>query len=75
MRLERATLGNLGDIAPVGAGVSEMRVHIGAGYRIYFVRHARTVVVLLCGGDKGSQARDIVQAQKLATEIEDLLKW
>ena len=52
-----------------------MRVHVGSGYRIYFVRHAKTVVVLLCGGDKGSQARDIAQAQRLAVEIEDMFKW
>ncbi|MBM3564378.1 MAG: type II toxin-antitoxin system RelE/ParE family toxin [Alphaproteobacteria bacterium] len=70
-RIDRLALGNPGDVAPVGEGVSELRIHFGPGYRVYFVRRAKTVVVLLCGGDKGSQERDIVQAKSLAAELED----
>lgn len=58
--------GNLGDIKPVGEGISEMRIHHGTGYRVYFVRRDRTILLLLCGGDKDSQARDIAEARKLA---------
>lgn len=58
--------GNLGDIKPVGEGISEMRIHHGPGYRVYFVRRDRTILLLLCGGDKDSQARDIAEARKLA---------
>jgi putative addiction module killer protein len=68
MRLERAAAGNLGDTKPVGEGVSEMRVDHGPGYRVYFIRRGDTVVVLLCGGDKSSQQRDIADAKRLARE-------
>jgi len=64
-RLYLLELGNFGDCAPVGQGVIELRVHVGAGYRIYCARHGQTVVLLLCGGDKRSQAQDIKLAQKL----------
>ena len=74
-RLDRFALGNLGDVSPVGSGVSEMRVHVGAGFRIYFIQRGKTVIVLLCGGDKGSQSRDILRAQGLASEIEDIMGW
>ena len=70
-RIDRLALGNPGDVAPVGEGVSELRIHFGPGYRVYFVRRGKTVVVLLCGGDKGSQERDIAQAKSLAAELED----
>ncbi|MGD9540309.1 MAG: type II toxin-antitoxin system RelE/ParE family toxin [Methylocystis sp.] len=70
-RIDRLALGNPGDVAPVGEGVSELRIHFGPGYRVYFVRREKTIVVLLCGGDKGSQERDIAQAKSLATELED----
>jgi putative addiction module killer protein len=70
-RIDRLALGNPGDVAPVGGGVSEMRIHYGPGYRVYFVRRGEEVVVLLCGGDKGSQASDIAMAKKLASELED----
>ncbi|TLG72609.1 type II toxin-antitoxin system RelE/ParE family toxin [Methylocystis sp. B8] len=70
-RIDRLALGNPGDVAPVGEGVSELRIHFGPGYRVYFVRRGKTVLVLLCGGDKGSQERDIAQAKSLAAEIED----
>ena len=62
MRLTRAEAGNLGDIKPVGGSVSEMRVFVGKGYRIYFTIRDGKLVILLCGGDKSSQARDIQQA-------------
>ena len=68
-RLTSATFGNFGDCAPVGEGVSEMRVHVGAGYRIYFVRTGLTVYVLLAGGVKASQAKDITKAKKMAREL------
>jgi putative addiction module killer protein len=57
-----------GDIAPVGNGVSELRIHYGPGYRVYLQQRGTILVVLLCGGDKSTQARDIVLAKKLAQE-------
>lgn len=69
-RLERAQQGNLGDIAPVGEGVMEMRPFFGPGYRIYFVQRGDTLVILLCGGDKSSQPNDIERAKAMAKEIE-----
>lgn len=71
MRMDRAILGNLGDIKPVGQGVSEMRIFVGKGYRVYFVIRNNEIVVLLCGGDKSSQQEDIEQAKKLAVLIEE----
>jgi len=61
--LLRVEAGNFGDCEPVGDGVTELRIHVGAGYRVYFGRHGKTVVILLCGGDKGSQAADIKRAK------------
>ena len=69
-RLESARLGNLGDVRSVGDGVSEIRVDVGAGYRVYFTRRQRVMIILLCGGDKSSQARDIVRAKQMVREIE-----
>jgi len=69
-RLDSTRLGNLGDIRSVGGGVSEMRIDVGAGYRVYFTRRQRVVVILLCGGDKSTQAKDIAKAQLLAKAIE-----
>jgi putative addiction module killer protein len=69
VRIRRLSLGNPGDVKPVGSGVSEMRIDYGPGYRVYFVRRGDTVFVLLCGGDKGSQDRDIARALELAREI------
>ena len=70
-RLSQVSLGNFGDCEPAGEGVSEMRIHHGPGFRVYFVRHGVAVYVLLCGGDKSSQARDIVAAKRLATELKE----
>jgi putative addiction module killer protein len=68
-RLRSAMLGNFGDCAPVGEGVSEMRVHVGAGYRVYYTRTESTVYVLLVGGVKASQAKDITKAKHMAREL------
>lgn len=64
MRLRQVRTGNLGDCASVGEGVIELRVHVGAGYRIYCGRFGTSLVILLCGGDKSSQFRDIQQAKE-----------
>lgn len=68
-RVRRLEAGNLGDVRPVGEGVSELRVHHGPGYRLYFKRRGEVVIVLLCGGDKGSQVRDIARAIELSKEV------
>jgi putative addiction module killer protein len=68
-RLSSATLGNFGDCESVGEGVSEMRVHIGAGYRVYYMRSGSTVYVLLAGGVKASQTKDIAKAKQMAREL------
>ncbi len=68
-RIVRIQSGNLGDCRSVGSGVSELRVDVGPGYRVYFTIRQRELVILLCGGDKGSQRRDIVMARRLAGEI------
>jgi putative addiction module killer protein len=70
-RLNRIRLGNFGDCKSVGAGVEELRVDFGPGYRIYYGRHGLVVVILLCGGDKSSQAKDIRTAQKYWKEYLD----
>jgi len=69
-RLDRAKSGNLGDVAPVGQGVSEMRIFYGPGYRVYFIQRGSELIVLLCGGDKSTQGADIEEAKALAREIE-----
>ncbi len=69
-RLDSARLGNLGDVVSVGDGVSEIRVDVGAGYRVYFTRRQRVVVILLCGGDKSTQTKDIARAKLIAKAIE-----
>lgn len=68
-RLNRASFGNFGDCEPVGDGVSEMRIHYGPGYRVYFTRQGPVVYVLLCGGDKKSQRRDITKAKLMAKDL------
>lgn len=69
IRIKRLADGNFGDVAPVGDGVSELRIHYGPGYRVYFVRRGEVVVILLCGGDKSTQARDIAMARDMAREV------
>lgn len=69
-RISRLADGLAGDVKAVGDGVMEMRIHYGPGYRVYFVRRGSEIVILLCGGDKDSQSRDIETAKKLAEEVE-----
>lgn len=68
-RIRRLSLGNPGDVKPVGQGVSELRIDHGPGYRVYFTRRDETLLLLLCGGDKRTQDRDIAHAIALAKEI------
>jgi putative addiction module killer protein len=70
-RLRRLASGNVGDTKSVGDGVQELRLHFGPGYRIYYVWRDGVLIILLCGGDKSSQARDIAKAKELAKEADD----
>jgi putative addiction module killer protein len=70
-RIERLADGHFGDVRSVGGGVSDMRVDHGPGYRLYFVRRGLEVVILLCGGDKSTQSRDISTAHRMAKDIDD----
>lgn len=70
-RIDRAECGNLGDCVPVGQGVSEMRVHYGPGYRIYFVQRGTEIIVLLAGGDKSTQTEDIKAALLMAQQLRE----
>lgn len=65
-RLDRLAFGLAGDVEPVGQGISELRIHHGPGYRIYFQKRGSTIIILLCGGDKSTQAKDIKAAKRLA---------
>ena len=69
VRIDRAEMGNLGDCKPVGGGVSEMRIDYGPGYRVYFVQRGHELVILLAGGEKGSQGKDIEAAKALAKQV------
>jgi putative addiction module killer protein len=70
-RIAAAKFGNFGDCEPVGEGVSEMRIHTGAGYRVYFTRTELTTYVLLIGGDKSSQMKDVVRAKSMARDLKE----
>ena len=67
-RLDRLAYGHVGDAEPVGEGISELRIHYGPGYRVYFLKRGKTMIILLCGGDKSTQAKDIKAAKRLAAE-------
>jgi putative addiction module killer protein len=69
-RLKRASNGNFGDVKPAQDGVSELRIDYGPGYRVYFFRRGKELVILLCGGDKKTQKADIAHAKRLKDEIE-----
>lgn len=67
-RLDRLALGHTGDAQPIGEGVSELRIHYDPGYRVYFQKRGISIIIKLCGGDKGTQAKDIKTAKRLAME-------
>jgi putative addiction module killer protein len=67
-RIRRLSLGNPGDVKPIGSGVSEMRIDYGPGYRVYYIRSGPVIAVLLCGGDKSTQAADIKRAIAISKE-------
>jgi putative addiction module killer protein len=69
VRIGRMEQGNPGDVRSVGEGVSELRIHYGPGYRVYFVDRGREVIILLCGGDKSSQSADIARAKQMSKEV------
>ena len=71
VRIKRVSLGNFGDVEPVGNGVSELRIDYGAGYRVYFVKRGNIIVILLCGGDKSTQSKDIQKARELAQKLKE----
>lgn len=70
-RIDRLGVGHFGDVKSLGSGVAELRIDHGPGYRVYFTRRGSMLVIPLCGGDKGTQTRDIAQAHALAEEIDD----
>jgi len=69
VRIRRLSLGNPGDVRPVGEGVSELRIDYGPGYRVYFLQRGQTLVILLAGGDKHTQDQDIIKARELAQKL------
>ena len=70
-RIDRLALGNPGDVKAVGAGISELRINVGPGYRVYFTTRGAKAIILLCGGDKGTQAADIRRAGEVANDWKD----
>jgi putative addiction module killer protein len=68
-RIRRLSMGNLGDVKPVGEGLSELRINYGPGYRVYFIQRGQTLVILLAGGEKNTQTRDIKIALELARNL------
>ena len=70
-RIERAQAGNLGDVRPLGEGLTEMRIHYGPGYRLYVAQRGVRLLILLCGGDKGSQDADIARARAMLKDEDD----
>jgi putative addiction module killer protein len=74
-RIDRLSWGNPGDVKAVGEGVSEMRIDTGPGYRVYYKQTGRTIILILCGGDKSSQDKDIKKAKQIAAGLEGKRKW
>ena len=70
-RIERMCYGNFGDVKPVGDNVSELRIQVGPGYRVYFTKFEEKLIVLLVGGDKSTQSKDITKAKTLLEELKD----
>lgn len=70
-RLDRLATGNPGDVKPVGGGISELRIDYGPGYRVYFMRRGPLVIILLCGGDKATQQKNIAAAKSIAAQWKD----
>ena len=68
-RIDRIKEGNLGDVKTVGNGISELRFHFESGYRIYFIKQNDTIIILLCGGNKKTQSKDIKKAEEIAREV------
>lgn len=73
-RVERLRAGNAGDVKPIGAGVSEMRIDYGPGYRVYYAKRGEVLIILLAGGDKQSQSADIKTALDLASKLKEIEK-
>lgn len=70
-RIRSAGYGNFGDVEPIGEGLSELRIHTGPGYRVYFTRRGKTLILLLVGGDKSSQKKDIKRAREMAKSLKE----
>ena len=70
-RIDRIKEGNLGDAKPVGNGIFELRFHFGSGYRVYFIKQHNTIIILLCGGNKKTQSKDIKKAKEIVSEVQD----
>lgn len=74
VHIRRISLGNFGDVEPVGKGVSELKIDYGAGYRVYSIKQGNIIVILLCGGDKSTQSKDIQKAHELAQKVKEAQK-